>query len=56
MTKLMNQRMETIRRFSKPMRYERWTTSQAAQAGRPLSRMVWRAATARARPIVARLP
>ena len=54
--KLNDQRMKTSRRFWKPIRYQRWTTSHVIQAGNPLSRMTWRSATARARPIVARLP
>ena len=54
--KLNDQRMRTSSRFWKPIRYQRWTTSQAAQAGEPLSRTPLTSATAAPRPIVARLP
>ncbi len=36
--KLNDQRISTSRRFWKPIRYQRWTTSQVTQAGKPLSR------------------
>jgi hypothetical protein len=35
--KLNDQRMRTSSRFWKPIRYQRWTVSQVAQAGKPLS-------------------
>ena len=35
--KLNDQRMRTRTRFWKPMRYQRWTTSQVIQATKPLS-------------------
>jgi hypothetical protein len=54
--KLNDQRMRTSSRFWKPIRYQRWTSSQVAQARKPLSRTPLMSATAAARPIVARLP
>ena len=36
-TKLNDQRMKTSRRFWKPTRYQRWTTSHVIQARKPLS-------------------
>src|SRR5205085_8472682 len=54
--KLNPQRIRTIRRFWKPIRYHRWTTSQVTQAMNPLSFTPLTSATAAARPIVARLP
>jgi hypothetical protein len=54
--KLIDQRMKTIRRFSKPTRYQRWTKSHVNHARSPLSRRPLMSATAAARPIVARLP
>jgi hypothetical protein len=38
--KLNAQRISTRRRFWKPIRYQRWTTTQVTQAGKPLSRIV----------------
>ena len=37
--KLNDQRMRTSRRFWKPIRYQRWTTSHVIQAGKPLRRI-----------------
>src|SRR5919204_908385 len=39
--KLNDQRMSTRSRFWKPIRYQRWTTSHVAQAGKPLRRIAW---------------
>ena len=48
-TKLNDQRMRTSRRFWKPIRYQRWTTSQVSQARKPLSRSALDVGDGRAR-------
>jgi len=53
--KLKAQRVRTRRRFSNPIRYQRCTVSQVIHAGKPLNRIGPMAATALARPMVARL-
>jgi len=54
--KLIVQRSTTSRRFWKPIRKKRWTTSHVTHAGKPERRSPLMSATAFERPIVARLP